>query len=513
MMGSFPTEILQRIFEHLETPISLENWEPGHYRWDELPPPLSHLFHRIARPLIYRTVALRSKNGPSDSPMDKFMHVLCADPSIGHNIQGLQVEPWLSDFGFDHFALQLSASPENLDERQRRWLNMWTEAGNRNVALVALVAAPRLQTLDYMDTGSFEGIAAYLSGRQDLEDEYFATALGGDSESDNDDVPDEIGSEIASGNGDEDSESGDVPAGQQQSQLLGPASENPMSLLSEVRVGFRGYGNVLERVQKIEGVLLNPGLRILRLSAFRWTKYEVRAMKWNNVMSNITTLQLKNCLIDERGLANALRRCRLRHLHIALAGDQDVGANRHPATLDLNEMGVALRRYGQSLESLDFDSTEFGDYIMVGHIGPLNELSRLRNLKICLQDLGEFDEEDEEDELDEQDEDNEAELEMELRTLLPSTLESIHIRPSEKNGTIRVPLTLLTDEVFRGLRTVEVEGYVVFQDDTKTLEVPGWSKSFKSDMFRRDDMLRSSDEPAEFDYFVSVHFSRDAEVR
>ncbi|CAG9990578.1 unnamed protein product [Clonostachys byssicola] len=522
MMGSMPTEILSRIFEHLETPISLQYWEP--VDGDTFPPSrdlvalsrVSHLFQTIARPLMYRTVALRSKKGVTDSSMDKFMNVLCADPSIGHNIQVLQVAPWLSKFGFENFAQKLCASPDKLDERQKRWLSMWMEAGDddefRGEVLAALVAAPRLQTLDYMEIGSLKGIAAYLSGRQDAEDDYFATALDGDSDSDMDDVdyfttaldsdtdsdsnaPDEIGSKIASKDGDEDGESGDVPAGHQESQLLGPPSENPMSRLREVRVGFRCDGSILERVQKVEGVLLNPGLEILRLSAFRWTKYEVEAMKWKNDTSNITTLQLKNCLIDERGLANALRRCRrLRHLDIALAGDN----NNHLDTLNLNEMGVALRRFGQSLESLDFDSTESGDYTMVGHIGPLSELSRLKSLKICPNDFGKF----------EENEVNEEELKREFKTSLPPTLQFIRIRPSRRKRTMPILLTLLTDEVFGGLQTVEVGGVVMFQDDTKALEVPGWSKSF-----RTDKVCSNGTHPVEFDNFFSVNFSRDVEVR
>ncbi|CAI6085855.1 unnamed protein product [Clonostachys chloroleuca] len=510
MMGSLPAEILHCIFEHLETPLSLQHWEPLQ-DWKPVHHPqpralialsqVSHLFRSVTRPLIYRTVVLRSPYGQDDIIyMDKLMHILCADPEIGHNIRGLQVYPWMPGYDVDYFARKLRASPENLDDRQKRWLNKWAEAENDNATLVALLVAPRLRSLEYMGDESIKGIAAYLSGRKDVEDDYFATALDGDADNHSDNASDETGSETASEDGDEDTEPDDVPAGQQKSQLVGPLSENPLSLLREVRVGRRGgYGPGLKRARNIEGVLLNPGLEILRLSAYRWTKGDVRAMKWNNVMNNITTLQLMNCLIDERGLANALRRCRLRHLHIVMAPDYGIGADEYGTVRSFSGIGVALRKYGQSLESLDFESTRFRHgyyYVMIGHIGPLSELGRLKSLKMGVQDLGEFDEGDEE------------ELKMELRTSLPPTLESICVRRSGNNGR-RVPLTLLTDEVFSELRTIEVEDYKVIENeyDTKALEVPGWFKSFRTGV-----NYTYGRELSRHDRRTITIFSRDGEV-
>ncbi|CAH0051125.1 unnamed protein product [Clonostachys solani] len=501
MMISLPVEILHRIFEHCETPIPFQDWEQGYSKWEPQHPrprdlialsKVCHRFRSVAHPLIYRTLAFRSEWRAKDEFLDTFTHALCADPLVGNNIRGLRVDSWVSNFDVDYFAKKLGASPKHLDERQKRWLKRWVEAESGNVALVLLLLAPRLRILDYTDIlSSIRGIAAYLSGRQDVEDDHLAMALNGKGDIDDDNVADDTGPETASEDGDGNNESGDVPVG----QLLGPVSGNPMTLLREVRLRHGRY--LLKRVRFIEGVLLNPGLEILRLFAFRWTKEEVRAMKWNNAVSNITTLQLKNCLIDARGLANALRRCRLRHLHIVLAPVIRMLADADGDGVNFDEMGVVFRRYGQSLESLDFETIAFREYYVVdGHIGPLSALSRLRSLKISVEELGEFNEEDED------------ELKMGLRTSLPPTLESIHIRPSHSKAT-RVALTLLMDEAHSALRTVEVEvdDENRNEDDPQDLVVPGWSKSFRTDMISRDDT-----ELVDFYSCRIVVFSRDAEA-
>ncbi|VUC22246.1 unnamed protein product [Clonostachys rosea] len=505
MLSTLPTEILHRIFKLFETPF--RSWEQGDETSSEQCPrphdlialsKVCHRFHAVARPLIYRTLVFRSDVDLDldDSFLDRFLHVICADPSIGLNIRRLHAGTPLSDFDVDHFADKLLAAPETtLDERRKRWLERWSKVGKHNVAQVLLLLAPQVRVLDYFQELSEDCVSTYLSGRQDVEDELFATVgLFNNEDTDSD----AAGSETASQDGDEDNQSDGAPAGQLQNRQLGLASENPMGLLREVRLKYGSY--MLLRMRHAEDILLNPGIKILRLEGFRWTKGDVRVMKWNDVVSNVTTLQLRNCLIDARGLSNALCRCRLRHLHIVLPTHSRLKSDREGEGVDFDEMGAVLRRHGQSLESLDFESIAFRKQCRVnGYLGPLNVLSGLTSLKMSVEELGQFNEEDED------------ELKSGLRTFLPPALESIHIRPSKDTGR-RVPRTLLVDEAFSTLQTVEVEVDDANDNEINlhNLKVSGWSKSSRSDMVCRDN--EGEEEPDGLSPCTVAIFLRDVKV-
>ncbi|VUC25892.1 unnamed protein product [Clonostachys rosea] len=510
-MDTLPPETLHRIFEHLECTIPFDNWEQGYIAEIQCPPPknliaLSRVcrrFRDVARPLIYRTVAFQWREDNYEQKIiDAFMRTLCENPRLGHIIRDFHVDHWRS-WGPEarDIVRKILATPENLNERQKRWLQRWLAAErdwpDEDILLILLILTPNLRMLDCGQSTVQGGIGAYLSGRRDVEDHFFDEMLLKDSDSrrrivqedpvsEDDDDGDESGSDLTDEY--ENDETTHIKPTQELSSRPIVPPDYPMAQLKEVR--FRhDFGNGFDSVSEIEGVLLHPGIETLRLFAFTWAKEDVNVMRWSNIPSTLTSLQMKASIVDAAGLKDILSRCRqLRSLHIVLATISRMDSQDDGDDIDLGKMGAVLRKYGQHIETFDFESEGFRGYFAPdGHLGSLKSLTGLRQLKVSGEDLDDFPR------------GGDDELAASLRNALPPQLESIHIRASEGRDCDGIPRALLTDKYFSALRTVEVES----SDDD--LVVPGWTKSERVDMINRNET-----EEGELHPITIVVFSRDA---
>ncbi|CAH0045949.1 unnamed protein product [Clonostachys solani] len=517
-MDTLPSETLIRIFEHFECTIPFDNWEQGYIAEIECPPPkdlialskVCRRFRDVSRPLIYRTVAFQWREDKYEEKIiEAFMRTLCDDPHIGHIIRDFHVDHWRAwNLEATEIARKLLATPENLDERQHRWLQRWLAAGrdwpNDDFLFVLLILTPNLRMLDCGQTTADGGIGAYLSGRRDVEDHFFEKMLPKDSSSgkmlseDEDIGDDDDGDEDDGGESDSDSENKD---GDGEAASIMPSEEtthrhvvphgHPFSKLKEVR--FRhDYGNGFDSASEIEGVLLHPGIETLRLFGFTWAKEDVKRMQWSNIPSSLTSLQMKSSIVDAAGLKDILSRCRqLRNLHIVLAVIGRMDSDYQGEEIDFGKMGALLRKYGQRLETFDFETSGFRGYFAPdGHLGSLKNLRALRQLKVSSEDLEDFSGGDED------------ELAASLRNVLPPRLESIHIRASEGRGGDGVPRALLKDKSFTSLRIVEVEAFD--RSDPGNIVVPGWRKFERVDLINRDET-----EEGELHSITIVIFLRD----
>ncbi|CAH0042773.1 unnamed protein product [Clonostachys rhizophaga] len=519
-MDTLPSETLHRIFEHFECTIPFDNWEQGYIADIECPPPrdliaLSRVcrrFRDVSRPLIYRTVAFQWREDKYEEKIiETFLRTLCDDPHLGLIIRDFHVDYWRAwNLEAINIARKLLATPDNLDERQQRWLRRWLAAerpwaGNDDLMLILLILTPRLRMLDCGQTTADGGVAAYLSRRQDVEDHFFEKisskdSLSGDmlsedeqigSDNDDDDDGDEPGSD--SDNEDNNSEAASIISSKETAHKHAVPLGHPFAQLREVR--FRhDFGNGFDSASEIEGVLLHPGIETLRLFAFTWAKEDVKRMHWSHIPSSLTSLQMKSSIVDAAGLKDILSRCRqLRSLHIVLAVIGRMDSDEQADDIDFNKIGAVLRKYGQRLETFDFETEGFRGYFgHDGHLGSLKNLKALRKLKLRSEDLEEdFPQGDE------------GELAASLRNVLPPRLESIYIRGSAVPGGDGVPRALLTDKFFTALRTVEVEDFDT--SNPKDLIVPGWRKSERIDWVNRNES-----EEGELEPLTIVIFSRDA---
>jgi hypothetical protein len=494
-----------------------DNWEQGYTVELKCPPPkdliaLSRVcrrFRDVSRPLIYRTVVFHwNEENYEEKIIEAFLRTICDDPHLGLFIRDFHVDYWRAwNLEAVDVARKLLTTPENLDERQQRWLRRWLAAerewqGNDDFMLILLILTPRLRMLDCGQTTADGGIAAYLSGRQDVEDHFFEEMLSKDSSSgtilsedeqigsDNDD-DDGDGPVSDLDNEDTNSEALSIIPSQETAHQHAVPPGHPFAQLREVRFRHE-YLNGFETASYIEGVLLHPGIETLRLHAFTWAIQDIQRMHWSHIPSSLTTLQMKSSIVDAAGLKDILTRCRqLRNLHIVLAVSRRMDDDQEE-WVDFGKMGAALRKYAQHIETFDFETEGFRGYFgHDGHLGSLKSLKTLRQLKLRSEDL--------EEDFPRGDED---ELAASLRNLLPPRLESIYIRGSAVPGGDGVPRALLTDKYFTTLRTVEVEDFDT--SNPKDLIVPGWEKSERVDWVNRNES-----EEGELEPLTVVIFSRD----
>ncbi|CAG9977235.1 unnamed protein product [Clonostachys byssicola] len=523
-MDSLPFETLHRIFEHFECTIPFDNWEQGYIAEIECPPPkdliaLSRVcrrFRDVSRPLIYRTVAFQWREENYEQKIiEAFLRTLCDDPPLGRIIRDFHVDHWRAwNLEATDVVHKLLAAPDSLDERQLRWLRRWLAAERdrpeEDFLLILLILTPNLRMLDCGQAAVDGGIGAYLSGRQDVEDVFFdnfdkiwskdkppssGRMLSEDEDINDDDDDDDDGGESGSDpkKEDRDEEATSIMPSQETAHQHAVPPGHPFAQLREVR--FRNdIGNGFENASDIEGVLLHPEIETLRLFAFTWAKEDVQRMHWSHIPSSLTSLQMKSSIIDAVGLKNILRRCpQLQNLHIVLAVIGRMDSDDQGDEIDFDKMGAVLRKYGQRLETFDFETSGFRGYFSPdGHLGSLKKLKALRQLKVSCEDLQEDFPRDDEDE-----------LAAKLRNGLPPRLESIHIRASDAPCGDVVPRALLTDKSFTALRTVEVESFD--SSNPEDLVVPGWTKSERVDWINR-----SETEEGELHPITIVIFSRDA---
>ncbi|KAM0355703.1 hypothetical protein ACHAPU_000088 [Fusarium lateritium] len=142
-----------------------------------------------------------------------------------------------------------------------------------------------------------------------------------------------------------------------------------------------------------EGVLLHPKLKVLRLERFCWLSDVLDSMRWGEVNSRLTRLELHDCSLDPDSLKHILTRCsKLQHLAIDLGGPSKRSGNYE---VDVDEFGKVLKELGKSLITLMFSTRNHEESswknlelsTVTGCIGSLKEFTSLEHLTITRKNL------------------------------------------------------------------------------------------------------------------------------
>ncbi|KAF4952604.1 hypothetical protein FGADI_6676 [Fusarium gaditjirri] len=135
------------------------------------------------------------------------------------------------------------------------------------------------------------------------------------------------------------------------------------------------------RGKTVSSLINHPSIKTLRFDGFALLHSTCMRLNWNKGPSNLTRLDLENCLVQPMSLKRILEKCtRLTHLNMDLTGHGDL---KDPSQ-NLEEFGVVLREHGRNLVELSIMKPIWDPHIAdpFNFIGPLKELTVLRHLSI-----------------------------------------------------------------------------------------------------------------------------------
>ncbi|KAL7758101.1 hypothetical protein ACKLNR_012628 [Fusarium oxysporum f. sp. zingiberi] len=149
-------------------------------------------------------------------------------------------------------------------------------------------------------------------------------------------------------------------------------------------VTLRSYDDNLGspiRGRTFSGILNHPCVKALRLDGFAVWHCTCMRLNWGKAPSNLTRLDLDNCILQPMSLKRILEKCRsLTHLNMALTGFGDVKDPTH----NFEDFGIVLREHGRNLVELSITKPMWDPHIAdpFNFIGPLKELTVLKHLSI-----------------------------------------------------------------------------------------------------------------------------------
>lgn len=376
-MPSFPEEIWTRIFAHLECKLPTDHWwlYGSEVDCSTLKTLVSLClvcrdFRRIAQSVLYRTVPLNSLEGQETKY--HFARTLTEAPLLGHVTRVVSLDDTFPDHGFDKKEIlntvkKCPSIPTKLGMHLQRF-GFSSRRTQEGFAVLMLAFMPQVQFVDctiHCDSGLLPWV---LSGN--LENEYAA-----DEDEDDPEYLDAL--------------EGQDP--EWKNLATAPSEQTWLPCLKHVRLRTGDATEGTTGMSRIEAILLHPHLETLRLLGFDWTGHEALQMKWNDRMCNLESLQLKESIVDERGLQQILTRCRkLVRLSIELGDSRREGWDRPEDSweVDLYRFGQLLREHGRNLIELELHTEEYQAANSTdGRLGSLRELSSLKHLRVTKVDL------------------------------------------------------------------------------------------------------------------------------
>ncbi|KAF4338493.1 hypothetical protein FBEOM_7638 [Fusarium beomiforme] len=135
------------------------------------------------------------------------------------------------------------------------------------------------------------------------------------------------------------------------------------------------------RLTTCRGLLRHPNMKNLTLGGFIWHNDDFKNLGPSNVPSNLTRLELDDCVLESHSLKYILERCKsLHHLTMTFSIDQYCRITSYY----LDAFGAVLREFGENLIELTILIKGEGEICVFrpGCVGSLRELAALRHLSI-----------------------------------------------------------------------------------------------------------------------------------
>ncbi|KAF4441662.1 hypothetical protein FACUT_2605 [Fusarium acutatum] len=149
-------------------------------------------------------------------------------------------------------------------------------------------------------------------------------------------------------------------------------------------VTLRSYDDKLGspiRGKTVSGLFNHPSIKALRFDGFALWHCTCSRLDWSKAPSNLTRLDLDNCILHPLSLQCILEKCTsLTQLNMALIGYGDVKDPTH----NFEEFGDVLREHGRKLIELSITKPMWDPHIAdwINYIGSLRKLEVLRHLSI-----------------------------------------------------------------------------------------------------------------------------------
>lgn len=415
-MVSIPDEIWREIFASFESDLPSEQWWMYGNELDFDLSPVNTLlsisrvckrFHRIVKPLIYRTIFVGAFDDDSEERTARLARELVCNPQLGHYIHAITL---------CNGRREVDDDPQ--DSLRQTWLSLdapisfkkqlWKEISDYKgvgVAPFVLCLAPQVRLVDYTYDPASPCTPWILSGRPDLE-MTFRIDWHDSTELDNDDQEALKEFELVQG---------------------GIHANYRLSHLEEVRIGTGGAVDGNTPICDIEPVLLHPTLKTLRLIGTSWLVGPNDEFKFPNEPWNLEQLELKDSLFDHSTLETILTRCkRLKWLSMETADFRRYSQSSAYTEWDieLSEIGDVLRRLGHNLEFFSLHTTKYDSWSHCeGRLGSLRDLKALQHLQVILNNFtGRVREPWETDQ----------EQEMPLAEALPPMIQTLHLHWDEE---------------------------------------------------------------------------------
>ncbi|KAF4496614.1 ubiquinone biosynthesis coq- mitochondrial [Fusarium agapanthi] len=131
----------------------------------------------------------------------------------------------------------------------------------------------------------------------------------------------------------------------------------------------------------VSGLFNHPSIKALTFDGFELRHSTCMKLDWSKAPSNLTRLDLENCILQPMSLQCILEKCTsLTQLNMALIGNGNVKDPTH----NLGEFGDVLREDGQKLVELSIAKPMWDPHVAdwCNYIGSLKKLEVLRHLSI-----------------------------------------------------------------------------------------------------------------------------------
>ncbi|KAF5619513.1 hypothetical protein F52700_11796 [Fusarium sp. NRRL 52700] len=131
----------------------------------------------------------------------------------------------------------------------------------------------------------------------------------------------------------------------------------------------------------VSGLFNHPNIKALRFDGFALWHSTCKNLDWSKAPSNLTRLDLNNCILQPMSLQCILEKCTsLTELNMALIGQGSLKNSTH----NLQDFGGLLREHGQNLVRLSISKPMWDPHIAdsFNYIGNLRNLEVLRHLSI-----------------------------------------------------------------------------------------------------------------------------------
>ncbi|EEU36408.1 uncharacterized protein NECHADRAFT_86995 [Fusarium vanettenii 77-13-4] len=375
-MDSLPDEIWRDIFANFEGHLPSDKWWMYGVEIDTSPiktllsiSRVCKKFHRIAEPLLYRTILIGAHENENKECFVQLTKRLVSNPQLGHDIRSITLD---NDFehGHDDVRKVLRSTWLSLDAPISFKKQLGKEIADYKmpgIAPLILALSPQVRLVDFTFDNASPCTSWILSGRPDLEiivkEDYYGSNIELTEEDE------QALKEYELGRGDTHANYG-------------------LPHLEEVRIRHSDCTDSHTPIDYLEPVLLHPNLKTLRLLGIGWLSSPISNFKFPNEPCNLETLELKECLFDDLSLKNILTRCKkLKWLSMETADARRDDRHLHDEEwdVDLSRIGNVLRSHGHNLEYFSLHTIEYDNWgFCNGRLGSLRNLKSLRHLKVIL---------------------------------------------------------------------------------------------------------------------------------